>query len=85
MSVYLIAEIKVTDDSWVPEIAANVQNLVEKHGCRYLSRSGNTETLEGDIKDCTLIAILEFPSRTALDSFLTEPPMTHSWGSRWLQ
>ncbi|WP_170333272.1 DUF1330 domain-containing protein [Ruegeria arenilitoris] len=85
MSDYLIAEIKVTDDSWVTEIAANVQNLVEKHGGSYLSRSGNTETLEGDIKDCTLIAILECPSRTALDSFLTEPPMTHSLGSRWLQ
>jgi uncharacterized protein (DUF1330 family) len=26
MSVYLIADIKVTDDGWVPEYAANVHN-----------------------------------------------------------
>ena len=73
MSVYLIADIKVTDDGWVPEYAANVHKLVEKHGGRYLSRSGNIETLEGETKDSTLIAILEFPSRDALDSFATDP------------
>jgi uncharacterized protein (DUF1330 family) len=66
MSVFLIADIKVTDDGWVPEYAANVHRLVEKHGGRYLSRSGNIDTLEGDMKDSTLIAILEFPSRAAL-------------------
>lgn len=73
MSVYLIADIKVTDDGWVPEYAANVHKLVEKHGGRYLSRSGNIETLEGETKDSTLIAILEFPSRDALDSFAADP------------
>jgi len=73
MSVYLIADIKVTNDGWVPEYAANVHKLVEKHGGRYLSRSGNIETLEGAAKDSTLIAILEFPNRNALDSFATDP------------
>lgn len=73
MSVYLIADIKVTDDGWVPEYATNVHKLVEKHGGRYLSRSGNIETLEGDDKDSTLIAILEFPDRTALDGFAADP------------
>lgn len=73
MSVYLIADIKVTDDGWVPEYAANVHKLVEKHGGRYLSRSGNIETFEGDAKDSTLIAILEFPTRAALDGFAADP------------
>ena len=73
MSVYLIADIKVTDDSWIPEYAANVHKLVEKHGGRYLSRSGNIETLEGEAKESTLIAILEFPTRAALDGFATDP------------
>ncbi|MFY2825166.1 DUF1330 domain-containing protein [Ruegeria sp. MALMAid1280] len=73
MSVYLIAEIKVTDDGWVPEYAADVHNLVQKQGGRYLSRSGNIEALEGEEKDCTLIAILEFPSRAALDGFVNDP------------
>lgn len=73
MSIYLIADIKVTDDAWVPGYAANVHKLVEQHGGRYLSRSGNIETLEGTADDSTLIAILEFPSRTALDSFVADP------------
>ena len=73
MSVYLIADIKVTDDGWIPEYAANVHKLVEKHGGRYLSRSGNIETLEGEAKESTLIAILEFPTRAALDGFASDP------------
>lgn len=73
MSVYLIADIKVTDDSWVPDYASNVHNLVEKHGGKYLSRSGNIETLEGEDKDSTLIAILEFPTRDALGNFVSDP------------
>lgn len=73
MSVYLIADIKVTDNGWVPEYASRVHELVEKHGGRYLSRSGNIETLEGTGRDSTLIAILEFPDRSALDGFASDP------------
>ncbi len=73
MSVFLIGDIKVTDDSWVPDYAANVHNIVEKHGGKYLSRSGNISTLEGQDKDSTLIAIIQFPSREALDNFVSDP------------
>jgi len=73
MSVFLIADIKILDDAWVPEYAANVHNLVEKHGGKYLSRSGNIETLEGADKNSTLIAILEFPTREALNNFAADP------------
>lgn len=73
MSVYLIADIKVTDNGWVPEYAANVHKIVEKHGGKYLSRSGNIKTMEGADKDSTLIAILEFPTQAALDSFAADP------------
>lgn len=73
MSVFLIADIKVTDDGWVPDYAANVHKLVEKHGGRYLSRSGNIQTLEGEAADSTLIALLQFPDRAALDAFAADP------------
>lgn len=76
MTVYLIADIKITNDGWVPEYAANVHKLVEKHGGRYLSRSGNIETIEGAAKDSTLIAILEFPTRDALNGFAADPDYT---------
>ena len=48
MPAYLIAEVKINDDSWVPEYAAKVHDIAAKHGGRYLSRSGNITTLEGD-------------------------------------
>lgn len=73
MSVYLIADIKVTDGAWVANYAANVHKIVERHGGRYLSRSGNVRTLEGVPRDTTLIALLEFPSMNALERFAADP------------
>jgi uncharacterized protein (DUF1330 family) len=65
MTVYVIADIKVTDDKWVANYAASVHDLVHKHGGKYLARSGNVKTLEGRPLDTTLIALLEFPSEQA--------------------
>ena len=73
MSVFLIADVTVTDDAWIPGYAANVHDIVHKHGGKYLSRSGNITNLEGDALDSTLIAILEFPSLEAVNSFANDP------------
>ena len=73
MSVYVIADIKVTDDEWVPEYAARVHNLVHKHGGKYLARSANVRTLEGEPLDTSLIWLLEFPAAEAVEAFVTDP------------
>ncbi|MEO8668052.1 MAG: DUF1330 domain-containing protein [Bauldia sp.] len=73
MSAYLIADIKVTNDKWVPAYAASVHNLVRKHGGKYLSRSGNVKTLEGKPLDTSLIAIMEFPSGLEAEAFVHDP------------
>jgi len=73
MAVYLIANVKVTDDAWIPDYAANVHDIVHKHGGEYLSRSANITSLEGDAPDTTLIAILKFPSMDAAKSFASDP------------
>ena len=73
MTAFLIADIKVTDDKWVPDYAASVHDLVHKHGGKYLSRSGNVKTLEGAPLDTSLIAIMAFPSAKAAESFVTDP------------
>lgn len=73
MSVYLIADVKVTDGGWVPDHAAQVHGLVARHGGRYLARSGNIARLEGAASDSTLIALLEFPSEAALKAFASDP------------
>ncbi len=73
MTVYLIADIKVTDDKWIPDYAANVHDLVAKHGGKYLTRTSNIDTVEGESLDTTLIALLEFPSKEALQAFASDP------------
>jgi uncharacterized protein (DUF1330 family) len=73
MTVYLIADVKVTDDEWVPSYAASVHDIVHKHGGKYLSRSGNVKTLEGKPLDTTLIALLQFPSAEAAEAFVHDP------------
>jgi uncharacterized protein (DUF1330 family) len=73
MTVYLIADVKITDDKWVPGYAASVHDLVHKHGGKYLARSGNVQTLEGKARDTTMIALLEFPSAAAVEAFAGDP------------
>jgi uncharacterized protein (DUF1330 family) len=73
MTAYVIADIKVTDDKWVPAYAAQAHDLVHKHGGKYLSRSGNVRTLEGKPLDTTLIALMAFPSAAAAEAFVADP------------
>ncbi|WP_378943555.1 DUF1330 domain-containing protein [Mesorhizobium sp. ANAO-SY3R2] len=73
MSAYLIADIKVTNDGWVPEYAASVHEFVHKHGGKYLSRSGNVKTLEGQPLETSLIAILQFPTAQHAMAFVNDP------------
>ena len=40
MTVYLIAEIKVTDDNWVPDYAAKVHPIVKKLFQKHLKNKG---------------------------------------------
>ena len=73
MPVYVIADVKITDGNWVPDYAASVHNLVHKHGGKYLARSGNVTTLEGEPLDTSMIALIEFPSAGAVKAFASDP------------
>src|SRR5215470_4012795 len=73
MAVYVIADIKITDNKWIPAYVASVHELVHKHGGKYLSRSGNVKTLEGNPLNANLIALIRFPSPQAAKRFLADP------------
>ena len=73
MTHYLIAQIKVHDDSWIPDYAANVHDIVHRHGGKYLSRSGNITTLEGEESTANLIALIEFPTEDAMNALIADP------------
>lgn len=73
MTFYLIAEIKVTNEAWLPAYARSVHDIVHRHGGKYLSRSGKVKTLEGECSDSDLIALIEFPSEQAVNAFANDP------------
>jgi uncharacterized protein (DUF1330 family) len=73
MPHFLIAQVKVNDNSLIPGYAANVHDIVHRHGGRYLSRSGNITTLVGDKCTASLVAVIEFPTSDALHAFVSDP------------
>ena len=73
MAVYVVATVKVNDDSWIPEYAANVHDIVHKHGGKYLSRSGNITTIEGEPSGANLIALIQFPDMESVQAFGSDP------------
>ena len=73
MSVFMIANVKVTDDAWIPEYADKVHDIVHKHDGKYLSRSGNLTPIEGNLPDVTLIALLQFPALENAQAFASDP------------
>src|SRR5690242_21643903 len=73
MAVYMIDNVKVSDDAWIPNYAANVHGIVHKHGGQYLARSANITPLEGDPPELTVVAIVKFPSVQAAQGFVNDP------------
>ena len=73
MPVYLIADVKITNEEWIPGYSEKVHDIVHKHGGKYLSRSGNITTVEGEALDTTIIGLLEFPSLDAVNAFANDP------------
>ena len=69
MKYYAVAEIDITDASWVSEYVKNVTGLVEQYGGRYLARTSRLEKLEGERAAPQLVVIVEWPSKEAAEAF----------------
>lgn len=69
MKYYAVAEIEITDQTWVPAYVENVTKLVESHGGRYLARTSNIEKIEGERAAPQIFLIIEWPSRDAAIRF----------------
>ncbi len=69
MKYYAIAEITVTDPTWVPDYFANVTEMVERRGGRYLARTARIEKVEGERPPARVVVIIEWPSLEVAQSF----------------
>jgi len=65
---YLLAELEITDPSWVPEYIKNVTRLVEQRGGRYLAHTSNIEKIKGERKVPQIFVIIEWPSKEAAEA-----------------
>jgi uncharacterized protein (DUF1330 family) len=69
MKYYLIAELEITDQSWVADYIQNVTGMVERSGGRYLARTPRVERIEGERKPAGIFVILEWPSKETAMTF----------------
>lgn len=69
MKYYSVAEIDITDQSWVPAYVRDVTQMVERSGGRYLARTSNIGKIEGERKTPQIFLIIEWPSRDAAEAF----------------
>jgi uncharacterized protein (DUF1330 family) len=69
MKYYAVAEIDITDRSWVASYVEHVTALVERYGGRYLARTPRIEKLEGTRTPPQVFLIIEWPSREAAMAF----------------
>lgn len=69
MKYYAVAELTITDQSWVNEYVQNVTKIVEKRGGKYLARTSNIEKVEGERDKPQVVVVIEWPSRDAALSF----------------
>jgi uncharacterized protein (DUF1330 family) len=66
---YSVAEMEITDRSWVAEYVKNVTKMVEQRGRRYLARTSKAEKVEGERKLPQVFLIIEWPSQEAAKAF----------------
>lgn len=69
MKYYAVAEMEITDRSWVPEYVKNVTRMVEQRGGRYLARTSKVERVEGERKLLQVFLIIEWPSKETAEAF----------------
>ncbi|MEW6688738.1 MAG: DUF1330 domain-containing protein [Pseudomonadota bacterium] len=69
MKCYAVAELDITERSWVRDYVQSVTPMVEKRGGRYLARTNDLERLEGERKNPHIFLIIEWPSRAAAKAF----------------
>ena len=69
MKYYSVAEMEITDKSWVAEYVKNVTKMVEQRGGRYLARTSKVEKVEGERKLPQVFLIIEWPSKEAAEAF----------------
>jgi len=73
MSYYSVLAVTPTDQNWIHDYLEPVNQLVAKHGGKYLARTASHEQIEGEGQSVALRIIIEWPFREAAIAFMNDP------------
>lgn len=69
MKTTMVVYMNIHDDSWIADYFDVVPKLLAEYGAVSLSAGRDIACIEGDAACPDRIAVIEFPSREALDAF----------------
>jgi uncharacterized protein (DUF1330 family) len=61
MAAYVIADIRIRNESLLQEYGQFSESSIAKYGGRFIARGGTVETMEGDWSP-NIVVIVEFPT-----------------------
>ncbi len=73
MSYYSVLAVTPTSDDWVADYIGSANQLVIKHGGKYLARTKSHQQLEGESEEAVLRIVIEWPSKEAVLNFMSDP------------
>lgn len=73
MAFHSVLAVTPTAEDWIRDYIGPANALVAKHGGKYLARTSRHERLEGEGEDAALRIIIEWPSKEAAKSFMSDP------------
>jgi len=72
MTYYSVLDVTPTTDDWVADYVPVANELVKKHGGKYIARTASHERVEGEGENSALRIILEWPSKEAALAFMND-------------
>ena len=71
MAAYLIVDTKINDEEAYEEYKILAKPIVESYGVEYLVRGGYATISENELWTPTRLVVVRFPSREAVENFLS--------------
>ena len=71
--VLAIAEVTITDRSWIAVYQSQVADLIHRHGGQIIARNQSLDRIEGETAPPHGAVVLQFPSREHFDAFYNDP------------
>ncbi len=73
MAYFSILAVTPSNEDWIPGYIGPANEIVAKHGGKYLARTATHEQIEGPDDPAALRIIIEWPTKEAALAFMSDP------------